>query len=589
MPQYTQKEGIIYSKFSETVRDILSKSNQSIATRIEQLAEKHPERKALFYEESSWTWQEFNEESNKIANFFRNLGLNPGDPVALMMENSPEYLFYTTGLTKLQGISALINFNQRKQALIHSFKIADPKWIIVDGDSLPHFNDIFKELALKNDQIFITNNLKNINHDFRDLLSEIKSVSITNPSTTHNSILRQTVFYIFTSGTTGLPKAVVMENFKLFTQGCILGIAFAQADIDDIIYIPAPLYHNLGIGVAWVTALLTGAAVALRKRFSASEFWKDIQKFKATFSIYVGEIPRYLLNIPPSEYERNHSLKKMLGLGLRKEIWNKFKSRFNIDHIYEFYGLTEGHRTLFNADEIPGMVGRLTQAGPFLAKVNPDTGEFLKNQRGFCVKCKPGDTGIALIKIDKGTFFTGYKNKEKTQKKLIYDVLRKNDTFFNTGDMLTLHDDYWVSFTDRLGDTYRWKGENISTLEVESILNSYQAINMSAVYGVLIPNTEGKGGMAAIKLNPLIRFDIDELSNFVIDVLPAYSRPVFIRIHDKFELAGPYKIKKTDFRSEAYDISRFTDQIFLWDVSAKKHVEFDELLYNKIKTGQLKI
>ena len=590
MPTYTPKEAEFYTRFGVEMQKALTNQNQSISTSIEELANSIPQKKALLYEDSSWTWQEFNEESNLAANHFLNSELEPSDTVALMLENSPEYLFYTTGINKLQGISALINFNLRKQALIHSFKLAEPKWIIVDGDSLPYFIEIVNDLDYPYENIYVINNNENISHDFTNLQEITKKLSKNNPDTTYNSILHQTALYIYTSGTTGLPKACVMENFKLYTQGNFLGIAFARMDTNDIVYIPTPLYHNLAIGVAWPAVFRTGATIAIRKRFSASEYWKDIQKFQATYSIYVGEIPRYLLNQPKSKYEENHKLKKLLGLGLRKEIWEKFQSRFQIEHIYEFYGLTEGHRSLINVEEIPGMIGRLTQSGLILVKVNPETGEFYRNEKGYCIKCKPGDVGMVLLKIDKETFFTGYTDREKTEEKFLRNVFLKNDTYFNTNDMLMLHDELLVSFADRFGDTYRWKGENVSTLEIESILNSYPSIYMSAVYGVAIPKTEGKAGMAAVKLNPSVKFEIDAFSRFIIDVFPVYAIPVFIRIcEDELEITGPYKIKKTNLQREGYNIELITDTIYLWNQQEKMYVFLDNKLYQKLINGQLRI
>jgi len=590
MPTYTTKEAEFYTRFGIQMQKALTNPNQSIATSIEELAKNIPDKKALLYKDSSWTWQEFNEESNLIANHFLNSGLEPSDTIALMLENSPEYLFYTTGINKLQGVSALINFNLRKQALIHSFKLAEPRWIIVDGDSLPYFIEIVEDLDYPYENIYVINNNKNNPHDFINLQAITNKLSRNNPDTTYNSILHQIALYIYTSGTTGLPKACVMENFKLFTQGNFIGIAFAQMDMNDIVYIPTPLYHNLAIGVAWPALFRTGATIAIRKRFSASEYWKDIHKFQATCSIYVGEIPRYLLNQPSSEYEKKHTLKKIVGLGLRKEIWEKFQSRFQIGHIYEFYGLTEGHRSLINVEEIPGMIGRLTQSGLILVKVNPETGEFYRNERGYCIKCKPGDIGMVLLKIDKGTFFMGYTDKEKTEDKFLHDVFLKDDTYFNTNDMLMLHDDLWVSFADRFGDTYRWKGENVSTLEIESILNSYQSIYMSAVYGVSIPNTEGKAGMAAIKLNPSLKFEIDDFSRFIVDVFPLYSIPIFIRIcEDELEITGPFKIKKINLQREGYDIELITDIVYLWNQQDKKYIFLDNDLYQKLISGELKI
>lgn len=585
-PQYTTKETQVYNVFGNEMQKIIHKQNQSIGTAVEEIAEEMPDNAALYFQDLSYSWKELNQNCNKYSHFFLDLGAKPRDTIAIMLENSPEYIFLTTGINKIQCISALININQRKQALIHIFKISEPKWIIIDGQNLPFFNDIVSELPYSKDQIFVVNNYNEISHDFRDLSEEIKPKPILNPKTTYNSILKETSFYIFTSGTTGLPKAVNMENFKLFVQTNLLFLGLARIGSNDIIYIPTPLYHNLGIGVAWIGAFLTGAAVVLPKRFSASHFWKDIQKYNVTFTLYVGEIPRYLLNQPPSEFEKNHSLKKMLGLGLRKEIWEKFQSRFKVDHIFEFYGLTEGHRSLINADEVPGMIGRLSQSGLVMAKVDPETGEFFKNERGFCVKCRTGDIGMALIKIEKGTFFTGYKDKDKTHKKFMHQVFRKNDIYFNTGDMLKMHEDLWVSFADRFGDTFRWKGENVSTLEVESIINSYTSIDMSAVYGVSIPNTEGKAGMAAIKLNPSLKFDSDDFSRFIVDVFPSYSIPVFIRFRDELELTGPLKIKKTNLRQEAYDINAIKDQMLMWNSKEKKYVSFTNTLYQELMKSE---
>ena len=585
-PKMTSKEAAVWDKFREAMNRIMENEHQSIGTRIEQLAAEKPKELALFYQDKSWTWQAFNEESNRISNFFLDLGLKRGDTVALMLENCPEYFFFVTGINKIQGISALINFNQRKQALNHSFNVAEPKWIVVDGECLQFFNDIVDTLPHASDQIYVINNPTGIKHNYTELSDKLKSISNKNPKNTFDSILRETALYIFTSGTTGLPKAVIMQNFRLYTQASILS-SIADLKPDDIIYIPTPLYHNVGIGCSWMKANLLGAKVALSNRFSISEFWNDIRKFKATYFMYVGEIPRYLLNQPPSDNDKNHTLKKTLGLGLRKEIWEQFQGRFGVEHIYEFYGSTEGHRPLFNVDEIPGMIGRDNMAGFAMAKFNPETSEFYKNEKGYYVKCKPGDLGMGLIKVEERGVFTGYKDREKTEQKLLHNVFRKNDCYFNTGDVMKLHEDLWVSFVDRLGDTFRWKGENVSTLEVEAILNSYPTIQMSSVYGVAIPNTEGKAGMAAIMLDPSIIFNIDEFSQFILDVLPKYSIPIFIRITKEVETTtSSFKIVKTKLCNDAYDIQKVKDQIYFWDSGFKKYVPFTDSICQEIKDGK---
>jgi citronellyl-CoA synthetase len=585
----SRKELDVYSRFLHEIQSFKDNPKQGLGTRIEELAKSQPNNIALFFQNATWTFQNQNAECNRFANFFLKRGIKPGETIALMLENSPEFLFCMIGLNKIQAISALINFHQKKQSLAHSFKIADPTFIVVDGDCLPAFKEIASELAHKNDKIFVVNNPQDIAHDYIDLGSELKSESLLNPATTDNSTMKQTALYIYTAGTTGLPKAVIMQHFKLFSQGAIIGRAIAQLTPEDTVYIVTPLYHNLAIGTAWMAAILTGASVALRKQFSVSGFWQDVHKYHVTFTMYIGEIPRYLLNLPYSEYEKNQPLKKMAGLGLRKDIWEPFKARFGIEHLWEFYGSTEGHRPFFNVDEIPGMIGRNNVPGIVLAKVNPETGEFYKDAQGFFVKCAPGETGMILIKVEKDDIFTGYKDKVKTTEKLLHDCFRAGDAYFNTGDMLKLHQHQWVSFADRFGDTFRWKGENVSTLEVEEILNSYEAIEMSAVYGVPIPNTEGKAGMAAIKLKPSMKFDLNDFSRFIIEVLPPYSIPLFLRLRKKFEFTGPLKLKKVDLRKDAYNLDIILDPLYFWDVVAKKYKPLAKSDYQRIIEGHFKI
>ncbi|NVM53079.1 MAG: long-chain-acyl-CoA synthetase [Candidatus Helarchaeota archaeon] len=588
MVRFSPKEVELYGCLLQEVQKLHDHPDQGIGTRIEQLAKEMPQDISLYYQDDHWTWQALNEESNRISNYFSKAGLGSGETIALMLENSPEYLFSTIGINKIQGISALININQRKQALTHSFKIANSKMIVVDGDCLPAFNEIMDTLPHKHTQIFVINNTEDIPHDFIDLPSELKTISGVNPKTTGNSTMRQTALYIFTSGTTGLPKAVVMQHIKLFTTGLLIGAATARLTPNDVVYIFTPLYHNLALGTAWMAAILTGAKTALRKRFSASNFWKDVHKYKATLAMYVGSIPRYLLNQPVSPYEKNHNL-KVCGLGLRKQIWEQFKNRFQIENIWEFYGSTEGHRPFMNIDEVPGMIGRCNMTGVILAKVDPETGIFYKDENGYLTKCIPGDTGMLLLIVEGRGIFTGYKNKEKTESKLIHNCFREGDAYFNTGDMLTLHDDNWLSFADRFGDTYRWKGENVSTLEVEEILNSYEAIEMSAVYGVAIPHTEGKAGMAAIKIRRSYNLDLDNFSKFVLDILPGYSIPVFLRLRKKFEFTGPLKLRKFKIRQEGYNIENIQDPLFFWDSTLKQYVSLTNKLYQNILEGKVKI
>jgi citronellyl-CoA synthetase len=584
---FTPKERAAYDRYLLEVKKLEDNPNQSVGIYVEQFAETKPDKIALYFKDKSWTWKEFNEESNLYANFFLKKGLKPGDTIALMMENSPEYLFFTTGINKIQGISALVNINQRGQALIHSIKIVEPKYLIVDGDCLPSLAEVVDRIPLNHDQIFMINNFSAVQTKYTHLQRKLEQISTENPETTNNSTLTDTGYYIYTSGTTGLPKAVIMTNVAMPGNGVFYGHSITQANANDIILIANPLYHSLSMCTAWGIATYMGAATVLRKRFSASNFWKDIQKYKITFITYVGEIPRYILNQLPSKYEKNHTLKKMLGLGLRKDIWIKFKERFHIEHIFEYYSSTEGYGPIVNIDEVPGMIGRNNLQNHALAKVDQETGEFLRNEDGSYVNCEPDDVGMSLMKIVEIENFTKYRNKEKTKQKIIYDVFEKGDAYFITGDLLQLHDDLWLSFSDRFGDTFRWKGENVSTQEVENILNSHESILISAVYGVEIPNHEGKAGMAAIIFEPTVGFKPVDISRFVIQALPKYSIPIFLRIRNHLEVTGSNKIRKSNLRKEGYNINEVKDPLYIWDSSARNYTQFNTSKHQTIIKGRL--
>ncbi|MFX0080570.1 MAG: AMP-binding protein [Candidatus Hodarchaeota archaeon] len=581
---FTPKEADFFKRLNQTLKEFDQNPNLSTGICIEQWAGKVPDKKVLFHEEKFWTWQTFNEESNKIANFLIDLEFKPGDAVAIMMENSPQYLFIETGINKIQGICSLININQRKSALIHAIKISEPKYFIVDGDCLPAFKDVFEDLNFMSNKIFVLNNPSKKKHEFVDFTHKLKSVSIQNPKTTFNSKLSDKGYYIFTSGTTGLPKATVLRNERM---GHFYSLVL-QLNPDDIIYDPLPLYHSHSNG-AWRGVVYSGAALALRKRFSASEFWKDILKFKATGTLYIGEIPRYLLNRPKSEYVKNTTLTKMMGVGLRKDIWERFQLRFNIKHILEFYGSTEGMASFVNFDEIPGMIGRLVLPRIKLAKVNQETGEFYKDENGFCIKCAPGEIGMLLAKIEDESNLTLYKDKYNTEQKILRNVFEKDDVYFNSGDLIQLHEDHRVSFADRFGDTFRWKGENVSTLEVESILNTFPSIQMCTVYGVNIPNTEGKAGMVTITLKESHKFNSKKFAKFVIENLPKYSIPIFVRVQNELEFTGTYKLKKFNLQKQGYDINKIKDTIYLWNSSTQSYKLLNMDDYMNILTGKYNI
>jgi citronellyl-CoA synthetase len=572
----------VSGKLRETV---FTRKIYSMGICLEKLVEDVPDKIALLFEDKSWNWKEVNIESNKFTNYFLNIGLKPQDTVGIILENSPEYLFCTLGISKIQGISALVNINQRKQALIHAIKIVDAKKIIIDGENLSAFNEIFNELSLNKTDVFVINNHNQIHHDFIDLTIKLEDVSKNNPKTTFNSKPTEIGYYIYTSGTTGLPKAIYAINIG----GSTFYSAALQMNSEDILYNTLPLYHGLSISI-WAGAMVSQSTMALRKKFSASEFWKDIKKYNATGTVYIGEIPRYLLNRPESEYVENKTLKKMLGLGLRKEIWEQFKARFKIEHIWELYGMSEARGGFFNADERPGMVGRVLDERIKIVRYDESTSEFIKNDKDFYVQCVLGEIGMVISKIETldNQEIKIYKNPENTNKKILRNVFETGDAYFNTGDLVMLHENNWVSFADRMGDTFRWKGENVSTTEVESILSAFPSIKICSVYGVAIPHTDGKAGMITIVLNEN-KFEIENFSKYVLENLPSYAVPMFLRITQNLELTGTLKVIKYKLRKEGYNVENLKDPVYFWDASLQKYVVLNQECLNKLANGLLKI
>ena len=580
--ELTPKETEYLERYYDLAGNLSNPSTYtSLGMRIEHWAEKTPNKIGLLFKDKSWTWKAINEETNKYANYFASLGLQPDDIVAVMMENSPKFLFVTGGLSKIKVVASMINVNLKMQPLIHVLNIGEPKFVFVDRDCLPAIQGVFSDLKRKSSEIFVVN--KNIDHEFVDLPNKLNGVSMNNPKTVTEFNVGDRCAYIFTSGTTGYPKAVMIPYREI---GRYYAIAL-QLKENDIVYNPLPLYHNHG-NQTWQAVLNRGVTMALRKRFSVSEYWKDIKKFNANATIYIGELPRYLLNRPESEYVLG-PLRKMYGLGLRKEVWEPFKKRFHIDHIWEVYGATDFGGAFFNIDEVPGMVGRKIIPGYELIKIDQDTGDIIKAENGYATKCKAGEVGMLLGDLGDRVDFNLYNDPKQTKKKILRNVFKKDDAYLNSGDLLQLHEDHWISFADRLGDTFRWKGENVSTLEIESVLNNFPSVQMCNVYGVSIPNTDGKAGMATLKLYEKDSFDQDQFSKFVTENLAAYAKPVFLRIAVELEFTGTHKLRKVNLRKQGYNVEEIKDPLFFWDNSTKKYKVFDRTEYQNLLNDKLRL
>ena len=570
------------------------KNNMTMCDTFQQTLEKHREKVAFIFEDKHWTFQEVEYFSNKVANYFQSIGYKKGDVVALFMENRPELVFFWLGLAKIGVISALVNFNLRKQSLTHCISIVNAKGLIYSTDSsiADAVVDIFPSIT--DVQLFEFGNESSNGLNSENILEKFKVCSENPPPSLHDKQQDDILFYIYTSGTTGHPKASVIKHSRFFLLCSGWSIAL-QVTSTDVLYCVLPLYHSSAGILGVSTVIVGGATMVVRRKFSASRFWDDCIKYKATGTTYIGELCRYLLAQPPKESDKKHCLRFMSGNGLRPQIWNEFKTRFNIPFIGEFYGATESNISLMNTEGYPGAMGfipvTLPQILPIqIFKIDLSTGELARGPDGFCMLCNPGEIGqIAgkIIKSDVTRRFDGYVNTQASQKKIACDVLKKGDQWFLSGDSVFWDKLGYVYFHDRLGDTFRWRGENVSTSEVEAVMANAFGLYSVVVYGVEIPGCEGRAGMAAIE-DPDDVINVKFVSSKLPEVLPPYARPVFLRITSSVDTTGTFKFQKTRFRKEGFDVSLVKDKLFYFDSTLGEYNVLTDEIHKKFVDGKMR-
>jgi fatty-acyl-CoA synthase len=402
--------------------------------------------------------------------------------------------------------------------------------------------------------------------------------------------------FVYTSGTTGLPKAANLNHYRVMLAACAFaGVMDPHAG--DRMYDCLPMYHTVGGVVATGALLLKGGSVVIREKFSASEFWDDIVRWDCTILQYIGELCRYLVNSPPHPKERQHKLRLACGNGLRPDVWHEFKERFRIPQIIEFYGATEGNVTLFNFDGKEGAVGRIPWyfADRFPTKVvrfDVERQQPVRDANGFCIECDPNEPGEVIGRILRdaskpGARFEGYATESDTEKKVLHDVFEKGDVWFRTGDLMRKDEHGYFYFVDRIGDTFRWKGENVSTTEVEEAIGAFAGVLEANVYGVSVPGRDGRAGMAAIVTADT--FNLADFHEHLARRLPEYARPAFLRIRRDIEVTSTFKQKKIDLAKEGFDPTATADPIYFNDPLAKGFVRIDGRLYERIRSGTVRV
>jgi len=356
---------------------------------------------------------------------------------------------------------------------------------------------------------------------------------------------------------------------------------------DDIVYCTLPLYHATGLCVCWGSAISGAAGFAIRRKFSASQFWNDVRHYRATTIGYVGELCRYLVDQPTSADDSRHGVTKMIGNGLRPGAWSAFKTRFAVNHICELYAASDGNIGFTNILNFDNTIGFSLMSWELVA-YDHDSGAPIRDAKGLMRKVTKGEKGLLLAKIDDKAPLDGYTDPQKTAKVVLHDVFEKGDRYFNTGDLLRNIGFGHAQFVDRLGDTYRWKGENVSTTEVENILLRHPQICEAVAYGVEIHNTNGRAGMAAITpAESLATLDFSELLAFAKQQMPLYAVPLFLRVKVKMDTTGTFKYQKTRLKTEAYDPGKTGDDpIYAWLPGTQTYVQVTEQMVSDIHSGK---
>jgi fatty-acyl-CoA synthase len=559
---------------------------------IDELAERWGDKPALISDRENFSYRALAERSNRYARWALVNGVSKSDTVCLLMPNRPEFMAIWIGITRVGGVAALLNTRLVGPALAHCIDLVRPKHVVVASE-LQHAMAGAEAHLKTQPRMWLhgegAGDWPRIDHAVATLAPANLTPAEQRPLTVEDKAL-----YIYTSGTTGMPKAANVNHYRIMLAS--LGFA-AVMDTrpTDCMYDCLPMYHTAGGLVAPGALLVRGGSVVIREKFSAREFWDDIVRHDCTLFQYIGELCRYLVNTPPQPNERAHRLRLCCGNGLRPDIWNEFKSRFAIPLILEFYGATEGNVMLFNFEGRPGAVGRIPW---FLARRFPirivkfDLGKQapVRDPRGFCTPCAPNEVGEAIGRIVNdpaapSSRFEGYADAQDNEAKILRDAFAPGDAWFRTGDLMRQDADGFFYFLDRIGDTFRWKGENVSTTEVCETLTAFPSITDASVYGVPVPGYEGRASMAAIVCGDDL--DLAALQAHLAARLPDYARPLFLRIRSEIELTATFKQKKIDLIAQGFDPIATRDHIYFNDAGV--FIPLDIALYERIMAGEVRL
>ena len=570
----------------ELTSRIEAEPSRLFADVVEDWAKRQGERPALVSDIETLSYRALVGRINRYARWALSAGIKTGDTVCLIMPNGPDYVAAWLGISRVGAVVALINTKLVGSSLAHCINVAKAEHIILARDLVEVFETARPHLAHQT-KIWISNG------DLDEALTCLDDAPLS-ASERRDVTIDDRALLIYTSGTTGLPKAASISHRRILNWGGWFA-GLTDATSDDRLYDCLPLYHSIGGIVAPCSMLFAGASVALADKFSASHFWQDVARFDCTLFQYIGELCRYLLKAPTSEFERQHRLRLACGNGLRGDIWESFQARFAIPRVLEFYAATEGNFSLYNVEGKVGAIGRIP---PLLAhrfpativKVDAERGVPLRDENGLCIACGRGEVGEAIGRIgtadEGGGRFEGYTDAGETEKKILRDVFAKGDAWFRTGDLMRLDAQGFFHFVDRIGDTFRWKGENVATSEVDDAVRNCPGVLDATTYGVTVPGCDGRAGMAAIVAGE--DFDFETLAEHLAQRLPSYAHPLFLRISTSLEATETFKQKKRQLAREGFDANLVTDPLYFRDPGSGEYRPLDASVAGDIESGAIR-
>ncbi|MFT3661568.1 MAG: long-chain-acyl-CoA synthetase [Gordonia sp. (in: high G+C Gram-positive bacteria)] len=511
---------------------------RTIGLIFQKLAHKHPDRPFVRFEGETITYGEANRIVNRYSAVLAERGVTTGDVVGVLAENSATDLLVILAALKLGAVAGMLNYNQHGHVIDHSMGLLNAKVLVRDPQCVEAWETMSPDA--KPEHVL----------DFAELDAAAEGKPDADPAVTAQLPASTTAFYIFTSGTTGLPKASMMSHNRWMANYDGIGGLAARLRPSDTMYVALPMYHNNALSVSLGAVLAGGACIAVARKFSASRFWDDVIANRATAFCYIGELCRYLLAQPEKPTDRGHAVRVIVGNGMRPEIWEEFSERFGVGRIVEFYGASELNLAFVNAFNVSRTAGFCPL--PFKVVEYEADGSPKRDANGRLRTVRKGEPGLLIAEISERVPLDGYTDDTETEKKIIRDAFKDGDAYFNSGDLVRQQGFLHIAFVDRLGDTFRWKGENVATTEVESALGTFDAVEQAAVYGVEVPGCDGRAGMAALTLAQGAELDGKALAAHLYEALPTYAVPLFLRLVPQLEATTTFKNRKVELRDEAY-------------------------------------